>query len=140
MILATLALSDDSRITAGILLITITTVESGGFSLMRVARGKEPATEFQKSFARAGHGHAGVFVILALLAQILTDATHLHGIAEILARYGIVAAAILVPAGFFASSGGPGVTQPNRAILLVYAGVLTLTVGVVTLGIGLLSA
>ena len=31
-----------------------------------------PLTDFQKSMFRAGHAHAGVLVILAILAQFLT--------------------------------------------------------------------
>jgi hypothetical protein len=58
----------------------------------------------------------------------------------VLARDGIWAAAILFPAGFFLSSAGRGATQPNRLILLLYAGAACLTAGVLTLGIGLLTA
>ena len=137
---AALVLSHDTRTTAGILLLTILAVEYGGLTVLRIVRGHQPATEFQKAFARAGHAHAGVFVILALVAQILADAAHLHGAASTVARGGIWAAAILFPAGFFLSSAKPGATQPNRLILLVYAGAIVLTAGVLALGIGLLPA
>jgi drug/metabolite transporter superfamily protein YnfA len=138
--LATLTLSSESRTTAGILLLTILAVEFGGLTVLRIVRGLQPATEFQKAFARAGHAHAGVFVIFALLAQILADAAHLTGIANILARDGIWAAAVLFPAGFFLSSVGRGATQPNKLIVLLYLGVVALTAGVLALGIGLLTA
>ncbi len=137
---ATLALSHDTRTTAGILLLTILAVEYGGLTVLRIVRGRQPATEFQKAFARAGHAHAGAFVILALVTQILADAAHLHGAANTLARDGIWAAAILFPAGFFLSSAKPGATGPNHLILLTYTGALTLTAGVLALGIGLLTA
>ena len=138
--LATVALSNDSRTTAGILLLTILAVEYGGLTVLRIVRGNQPATEFQKAFARAGHAHAGVFVVFALIAQILADASHLHGVTNTLARDGIWAAAILFLAGFFGSSAKPGATGPNRLILLVYLGGLALTAGVLALGIGLLTA
>ena len=99
---AALSFSSDSRATAGILLLTILAVEYGGLTVLRIVRGRQPATEFQKAFARAGHAHAGVFVVFALLAQVLADAAHLHGFASVLARDGIWAAAILFPAGFSA--------------------------------------
>jgi hypothetical protein len=79
---AMMALSSDSRTTSGVLLITIVAVEYGGLFVLRLVRGAEPATEFQKSFARAGHAHAGVLVIFAIVAQPLADATGLHGFAE----------------------------------------------------------
>jgi hypothetical protein len=135
-----LTLSSDTRTTAGILLLTIVAVEYGGLVMLRIVRGRQPATEFQKSFARAGHAHAGVFVVFALVAQILADAADLSGVANVVARDGIWAAAILFPAGFFLSSAARGATQPNRLILLVYAGAAALTAGVITLGVGLLTA
>lgn len=138
--IAALTLSNDSRTTAGILLLTIVAVELGGVAMLRIVRGQQPATEFQKSFARAGHAHAGVFVVFALVAQILADAAELRGAADFLARNGIWAAAVLFPAGFFLSSAGRGTTQPNRLIVLVYAGAVALTAGVLALGIGLLTA
>jgi drug/metabolite transporter superfamily protein YnfA len=135
-----LTLSNESRTTAGILLLTILAVEFGGLTMLRIVRGRQPATEFQRSFARAGHAHAGVFVVFALVAQILADGADLDGVADFLARNGIWAAAVLFPAGFFLSSAGRGATRPNRLIVLVYAGALTLTAGVIALGIGLLTA
>jgi hypothetical protein len=138
--LAALQLSRDSRTTAGILLLTILAVEYGGLTVLRFHRGRAPATDFQKSFARAGHGHAGLFVVFALIAQVLADAADLHGFTNVLARDGIWAAAILFPAGFFLSSAGRGATRPNRLIALVYLGAACLTAGVLALGIGLLTA
>jgi hypothetical protein len=135
-----LTLSSDARTTAGILLLTILAVEYGGLVMLRIVRGRQPATDFHRSFARAGHAHAGMFVVFALLAQILADAADLDGIWNVIARNGIWAAAILFPAGFFLSSAGRGAMQPNRLIVLVYLGAGCLTAGVLTLGIGLLTA
>jgi hypothetical protein len=45
-----------------------------------------------------------------------------------------------MPAGFFASSGGKDVTQPNQAIWVLWAGAAVLAIGALTLGIGLLAA
>jgi hypothetical protein len=138
---STLALSGDSRNTAGILLLTIVAIEYGGWFLTRVVRGKVPMTEFQKSFARAGHAHAGVLVSLGLICQILADATTLHGVVAWFARSGVPFAAILMSAGFFVSSAGKGdIQQPNRLIWLVWIGALALAAGVVSLGAGLLTA
>jgi hypothetical protein len=133
-------LSHASRTTAGVLLLAIVTIEYGGVHVLRIVRGRQPATGFQEKFARAGHAHAGVLVTLALVGQILVDATTLTGLAETLAREAIPAAAILIPAGFFLSSAGRDVTEPNRFILALYAGVASLAMGVVALGLGLLTA
>jgi hypothetical protein len=136
---AAITLSSDTRTTSGILLLTLVAVEFGGLFVLRLVRGRQPATPFQRSFARAGHAHAGVLVTLALVGQILADAAALDGTDGVLARTGIWMAAILFPAGFFLSSAG-GRTEPNRLIVLLYAGAASLTVGVVALGVGLLNA
>ncbi len=136
----TLLLSSNSRSTAGVLLLTLVAVEYGGWFMLRILRGRQPATLFQQAFFRAGHAHAGVLVILALVGQILVDATSLFGPPVDLARDGIWTAAILMPAGLFLSAAGKGITTPNRFIVLLYLGVASLAIGVVSLGIGLLTA
>jgi hypothetical protein len=134
-----LELTDDARVTAGIVLLTIVGIESGGWFLLKVVTGRVPATDFQRSFYRAGHAHAGVLVTLGLLALVLTQATDLTGFPRWLAGTGVLIAAILLPAGFFFSAIGSGRTSPNRWAVLFPLGAVALAAGVVTLGIGLLT-
>jgi hypothetical protein len=136
---ATLTLSESSTSTAGILLITVVGIAFGGTFMLRVVGGGVPVTDFQKSFFRAGHAHAGVLVILGLVGTVLVDATDLDGVLQVVARDGVPLAAILMSAGFFLSAVGRDRTAPNRLILLVWLGALSLTAGVLTLGIGLLT-
>jgi hypothetical protein len=136
----TLVLSTNTLNISGILLLTIVAIEYGGWFMLRVVRGRQPATTFQQAFFRAGHAHAGVLVILALVGQILADAAHMSGVLAFFARNGIWVAAILMPAGFFFAAAGKGVTTPNRFIVLLYVGIASLALGVVSLGIGLLTA
>lgn len=134
----TLTLSADTRTTAGLILLSIVAIEWGGLFVLRLVRGKQPVTDFQKAFARAGHAHAAVLVTLALVCLILADAAKLSGILAVFGRNGIWAAAILMPAGFFFSSARKGATEPNRFIVLLYTGAASLALGVVSLGMGLL--
>src|SRR6266536_2285047 len=131
-------LSADTRHTAGIILLTVVGIEWGGFYLLRVLRGAISRTPFQERFERAGHAHAGVLVILSMLALILADSAHLSCVVSVLARSGVPAAAILMPAGFFFSAIGRRREQPNRFVVLLYAGMVALATGVVSLGVGLL--
>ncbi|GAA4029643.1 hypothetical protein GCM10022247_63440 [Allokutzneria multivorans] len=136
----TIQLSPASQSIAGVVLLTIVTIEFGGWFLTKIARGDVPITQFQKNFARAGHAHAGVLVTLGLICLVLADATALEGFAGYVARAGVPFAAILMSAGFFASSAGRGeVTRPNKLFALVWLGALSLAAGVLTLGIGLLT-
>ena len=134
-----LRLSTSARSTAGVLLLTVVAVEYGGTYMLRIVRGRVPMTSFQKSFSRAGHAHAGVLVILALICQVLADAAQMSGLPATVAREGVPLAAILMPAGFFFSSMGRGAEQPNRLAVLLYAGAVSLAVGAVALGVGLLT-
>ena len=133
-------LSDASRVLAGILVLSLVTVETGGALMFRVVTGRQPATPLQSSFFRAGHAHAGVFLVLGILTQVLVDATTLSGLAEWVARSFVPAAALLLPGGFFLSVTKPGAERPNRLVALVPIGAVVLAIGLVTLGIGLLTA
>jgi hypothetical protein len=137
--MAVIPLSDASRVVAGLLFLTIVTIEFGGWFMTKIVRGDVPMTDFQKSFARAGHAHAGVLVTLGLVCQLLADATTLTGAVGWLARLGVPAAAVLMSGGFFASSAGRGVTAPNRSIAILWLGAASLAASVITLGIGLLA-
>lgn len=97
-------------------------------------------TDYQRSMFRAGHAHAGVLVILALVGQLLLDAARLPSWLAWVARLGFPLAAILVSGGFFAAAIGRGVTQPTAWIAVLYAGAALLAVAVVLTGIGLLRA
>jgi hypothetical protein len=132
-------LSDDARQLAGILFLALVTVETGGLYLLKIVRNRAEVTPFQASFARAGHAHAGVLLILALVSQPFVDATDLSGPWAWLARSGVAVAALLMPGGFFFSSMGPGRTRPNRMVVLVFAGAALLAVSLTTVGVGLLT-
>jgi hypothetical protein len=130
--------SDATRILAGILLLSLVTVESGGLYMVKLVGGKAPATPFQLGFSRAGHAHAGVLLILSLVVQFYVDGSGLTGFTEWVARTLVPIAALLMPAGFFFSSMGAGRTTPNKLIALIWAGAVCLAIGLATLGIGLL--
>lgn len=133
-------MSDETRILAGILLLSLVTVETGGLYLVKLWRSSEGVTDFQIGFARAGHAHAGVLLVLSLTALLYADTAGLTGLWNAVARSGVPAAAILMPAGFFAASMGRGRTKPNKLIALVFAGAVVLALGLGSLGIGLLTA
>ena len=84
------------QLIAGIVLLTVITIAYGGTFLLRVTRGKMPANDLQKSFFRAGHAHAGVLVILGLLALTIEQVNRVHAPYPML-TLGILCAAILIP-------------------------------------------
>ena len=131
----------EARLMSGIVLITVPTIQYGGYflltSLMNKASGYME-NPLRQNFFRAGHAHAGVTVILSLICQILADAATLPGSLLWLVRIGVPLAAILISAGFFFSVLPPTAPQASGAVALIYVGALVLAIAVVSLGIGLL--
>ncbi|HEX4056722.1 MAG TPA: hypothetical protein VHX87_00215 [Galbitalea sp.] len=127
-----------STITIGVLLLALITVESGGLFMKRIVQGNVPANDLQRSFNRAGHAHAAVLIILSIVITIVLPVAHLTGILEIVARLGVPAAAILMPAGFFLSVLGRDPQKPSRLVALLWAGVVCLTAGLLTSGLAIL--
>lgn len=134
-----LPLSRHSRITAGVLLLSLVAVEVGGWYLTRVVTGEVALTTFQQDFARAGHAHAGMLVTLGLVGLLLADAAGLTGLRGVVGRHFVPVGALLMSAGFFFSSAGAGTTEPNGLIALVWIGAVSLAIGLITLGGSLLA-
>ena len=134
-------MTDATKLMAGLLLITVTTIEYGGTFLLGLLSGKQPEfTDFQRSLFRAGHAHAGVLVILALVSLLFTEQTKLSTPIAWAVRVGLVAAPVLVSAGFFGAALGDGRTRPSGLIALLWIGVFVLGGSLVTLGIALIQA
>jgi len=127
----------------GLILITVPTIQYGGYFLLTSLMNKDSGymeNPLRQNFFRAGHAHAGVIVLLSLICQVLADAAVLPSAVLWFVRIGIPLAAILISSGFFFSVLPPNATQAGGAVSLIYAGALILAMGVVTLGIGLLRA
>lgn len=131
----------ETKKVAGYIIISVPTIIYGGYFLLTVligAHNELALTEFQKRMFVAGHAHAGVLVILSLIALIFIDETSLSDRARWLVRILFPLSAILVSAGFFLSATGDQLTKPNDFIYILYAGALSLCVGLVMLGVGLI--
>jgi hypothetical protein len=134
-------MSPDSKITCGVILLTVPTIMYGGYFLLTILSGRQKLalTDFQKSMFRAGHAHAGVLVILALVAEILFDFVHVYPVLEKIGRIGFPLAAILISGGFFAGAAGKDIVKPTRGITILYTGIAILTISLIILGIGLIT-
>jgi hypothetical protein len=131
----------EARMMSGIILITVPTIQYGGYFLLTSLMNKGSGymdNPLRQNFFRAGHAHAGVIVILSLICQVLADGAVLPIPLLWLVRIGVPLSAILISSGFFFSVLRPDATQASGAVSLIYVGALLLAVGVVTLGIGLL--
>lgn len=134
-------MSNESRQIAGILLIVVPTIEYGGYTLLRFLTKRSPGyldNPVRRAHFTAGHAHAGVLVLLALVGLLYVDGANLSASAKSLVRNSLALAPILVSAGFFLSIASPRATHAGRLIVLVYLGAVSLAVGTIILGIGLL--
>jgi hypothetical protein len=127
----------ESRVLAGILLIVLPTVMIGGVSILSLLIGDPTYTDnpLRQDLWRAGHAHADVWLILALVALRYVDEANLSDGMKWLVRGSIPIAAILVSSAFFLSMLSPDATAPNGLILLAYVGAVLLAVGVLVLGV-----
>ena len=134
-------MSPETRTIAGVTLLTVPSIQYGGYFLLKSLMDRGSGymdNPLRQNFFRAGHAHAGVFVLLSLVCQMLADSATLPPALLWLVRLGVPAAPIFLPLGFFVSVARPNHTVPNRAVWLIYLGALLLAVSVLTLGVGLL--
>jgi uncharacterized membrane protein len=136
-------MSRESKMIAGILLITVPGVMWGGatllFHLVRQVPGYVD-NPLRQDLWRAGHAHAGIFVILSLVMLRYADEAALPSGWAWVARLGAPVASILIPAAFFLSVVSPASREASGLIYLVAPGALSLAAAVLVLGIGLIRA
>jgi len=135
-------LSSQSKLFAGLLCLALVTVEYGGYFLLSILNGTIPeysAASPQFPFFRAGHAHAGVWVvILGLAAQPLIDAARVSDRIKLLMRILFFASPVLISGGFFAGALTMADGRPGALYWLIYAGLATLAIALVLLGINLI--
>src|SRR5215212_9641509 len=122
-------MSDASRIIAAVLLIAVPTVEFGGLALLAMLTRRMAGWDdnpMRRGMFRAGHAHAGVWIVAALVALLYVDQTDLGDGLKWLVRIAFALAPILTPMGFFLSVTPPRAEKPNGTIALVYLGGLSL--------------
>jgi hypothetical protein len=135
--------TEESIRSAGILLVIFPSVAFGGVSILYrwiTQRSEYMENPIRARLWAAGHAHAGVFLVLSLVALQYIDQTTLSDSMKSLVRWLIPSAAILVPAAFFLSTVRPDLERPNALINLAYVGFATLSAGLLILGIGLIDA
>jgi hypothetical protein len=133
----------EGRLMSGIILITVPTIQYGGYFLLTSLMNRNSGymeNPLRQNFFRAGHAHAGVIVLLSLVCEMLADSARLPISLLWFIRIAVPLAAVLISAGFFFSVLSPAATQPNGAVSLIYLGAVVLALAVVSLGIGLVRA
>jgi hypothetical protein len=133
-------MSPQSRLVAGIVLIIVPTVEIGGASILSllIADPSYAQNDLRQDLWRAGHAHAGVWLVLSLVALRYVDEATLSEGMRWVVRLAFPAAAILMALAFFLSVLPEEAREPNAMIYLAYVGGMVLAVGLLVLAIGLI--
>lgn len=123
---------------AAIVLFAIVTVEFGGWSLLGFLTGRGELTPFEEQFFRAGHGHAGVLLVLGLVYLVLMDRARFTA-----SRQWLLGGLFLV--GVLAQSGGFFVHlmlgeegTSSLGTWLTTIGAVLLAVALISVGVGIL--
>ena len=135
--------SDTTRFACGILLLVVPLIEYGGVVLLRsvVFRDFSSAgNRCRRELRHSGYTHSGTLLLLAVVCQFLVDLANLPPGVAWLVRIGVIAGAVLVPAGMLLSTGAPPTDQPEPAMEVIFFGDLLLAASVLILGAGLLGA
>ena len=111
-------MSPQSRLVAGIVLIIVPTVEIGGASILSllIADPTYAQNDLRQDLWRAGHAHAGVWLVLSLVAlRYVDEATLSEGLRWVV-RVAFPIAAVLMALGFFLSvlSRGDGAKRADQ--------------------------
>jgi hypothetical protein len=133
-------LSREARLVAGLTLLSVPTIMYGGVTLLGIlTKGTVGISaenlvldQTQWAMFRAGHAHAGVWVVLSLVIQVLLDSAVLSSKLKWLARIAAPVAAVGISGGFF------GLAYTPSFKWLLYFGAACLVLAVLLTGIGLL--
>jgi hypothetical protein len=132
-------MSPDTRLMVGLSLILVPTIVYGGLTVLGVVTnrlmgslGPTNLTATQIAFYRAGHAHAGVLTLLAMLLQIAVDYAAIPTLFVWPVQVGAIAASILVSGGFFA------VAHPRSLRMVLYTGAVLVAATTLTVGVGLI--
>ncbi len=133
-------MSTESRKLAGLLLVIYPTVVIGGVSILSFLIHDPQYAEnpLRQDLWRAGHAHAGVFLLLSLVILRYIDEAILSETTKRFVRLAAPVSAILLPVAFFFSMLSPDAAEPNPVIYVAYIGGVVLTAGMVLLGVGLI--
>lgn len=118
--------------------IAIPTVMYGGYALLGLLT-RGGLSEFQQTYFRAGHAHAGVLLLMSLLYHHYMEQTTLNPAIKLGAAAAILVGILAQSGGFFlhmaiGQHGAPslGTTITSLGALLLAAAVLILVYGLIT--------
>lgn len=121
--------------------ISLPTIAFGGYFLLSILKrqsGTENVTSEQRDYFRAGHAHAGVLVLLAIVGQLVLDYSRFNESITWVLRIGLFVAPMLISGGFFGGAPRKAGAPTTPLIKLIPVGAIVLALSTIGVGGGLL--
>ena len=119
--------------------IALPTVMFGGYSLLRLLNHGDRLTQFQATWFRAGHAHAGVLLLLSLLYYLFLDQTALVPALKQAGSAALFVGILAQSGGFFVHMIVGQPNEPSIGTLITNAGAAFLATATVILIYGLVT-
>jgi hypothetical protein len=124
-----------------IAMLSLVTVEFGGHALLRfITTDRERLGELRGRFFRAGHGHAGVLLVLSLVYLLYLPRADFSDDLEWLFGGVLLAGVLAQSGGFFVHLGLGKVGSRSPGIALTRIGALLIAASLIALSVGLIRA
>ena len=123
-----------------VIIISLVTVEIGGASLLRMLTTDSELSEFDEQFFRAGHGHAGVLLILSLVYFLYLDRTELSEQAQWIAGGALALGVLAQSGGFFLHLALGEPNQASAGTAMTIGGGVLIAIALAALAYGLVRA
>jgi hypothetical protein len=129
---------EPTRLFPIIVLLSLVTVEYGGWALLGFLTGQGTLSAFRQQFFRAGHAHAGVLLVLSLVYfSYLGKAGYSAGV-QWLAGSLLLAGVLAQSGGFFVHLAIGREGRSSAGTVLTRSGALLIAAALVMLAIGLI--
>jgi ABC-type multidrug transport system permease subunit len=131
-------MSDATRWLVAFAFISLPTIAFGGYFLLSILKrqaGTENITAVQRDYFRAGHAHAGVLVLLAIVGLLVLDYAQSDGWVVWALRIGLLVSPLLISGGFFGGAPRTADGPPGPLVKLIPIGAVIF--GISTLGVGI---
>lgn len=130
---------EPTRLFAIVSLVALPTVMYGGYSLRRMMERSGGLSEFQRTYFRAGHAHAGVLQVLSLVYYDYLGRTTLSEGVRWVACAVLLVGVLAQSGGFFVHMATGEAERPSRGTLLSTVGAGLMTAALLLLAYGLIA-
>lgn len=131
-------MSDATRWLVAFAFISLPTIAYGGYFLLTILKrkaGTEGISAIQRDYFRAGHAHAGVLLVIAIIGLLVLDSSLAGDWWLWTIRIGLLISPLLISGGFFGGAPRTPDGPPGPLVKLIPIGAVIF--GLSTLGVGI---